>query len=125
MQAKLKLNLEDLKVESFDTTPGAVGSTGGTVFGLSENTPVAICPCENESGVTGTPDCNSVETCNGCATGGEPTCNQCELTDPQPNCVSGYYSCGQTEDGAYTCAQYNTCNYGATCNVGCTGWAGC
>ena len=95
---KLKLNLEDLKVESFQTTPEAEGSEEGTVFGFGEHTGQTYCdaPCF--------PTICNENTCNGFTCGG--TCsNTCLAT-----CS---YTCGSTCGS--TCSQ--TC--GSTCTCFC------
>ncbi|HEX5868917.1 MAG TPA: hypothetical protein VFY65_00805 [Longimicrobium sp.] len=77
---KLKLQLDDLRVDSFDTT--AVQKAKGTVFGEQ-------CTCWTQCGQN---------TCPGC-----PSCNDsCPAT-----CA---YSCDDHTCGGYTCAGYNTCN---------------
>ena len=89
---KLRLDLEDLSVESFDTTPAA-RAENGTVFGQQ-------CTCYTQCTCPGCPTCDA--SCNGtcdatcagtCAASCNGTCN---------------YTCGAS------C--YGTCDY--TCECG-------
>lgn len=86
---KLKLNLEDLKVESFATTPDA-RARRGTVFGQ-----------------THLPDCNT----QGCTEG----CTMANDTCIGPTCGE---SCAGWGCGSAPCTQEqtcpDTCNHGAT-----------
>lgn len=98
---KLKLNLEDLKVKSFDTLPAEAQSTG-TVYGQS-NTWEFLCCCEYESEATwntGCPGCGGTSPscftdCYSCYNTG-----QCCANDSAP----GYASCGTT-CGEPSCAE--------------------
>jgi hypothetical protein len=84
---KLKLKLEDLAVDSFDTTRSETPK--GTVFGEQ-------CTCYTNCTCPGCPTCYaSCDTT--CATCGENTCAQ---------------TCGDTCGGADTC---DLCNYPPTC----------
>jgi hypothetical protein len=91
MRSKLKLQLEDLSVESFDTSTSE--KPKGTVFGEQCTCPTA-CTCP------GCPTCDAScdDTCDG-------TCDSC-------------FSCGGT-CGQYTC--YHSCDLwcteGATCDA--------
>jgi hypothetical protein len=94
MRGKLKLNLEQLSVDSFDTTEAQTPK--GTVFGEQ-------CTCYTNCSCPGCPTCDA--SCNG-------TC------DASCNGTCGAYSCGgscdYTCDGYctvndYTCAPYGTC----------------
>ena len=92
---KLKLQLEDLSVESFDTTRPE--KARGTVFGEQ-------CTCYTRCTCLGGPTCNAScngtcnDTCNASCYGTcyEATCN---------NCGSGY--CGTDYD--VTCRGIGTC----------------
>jgi hypothetical protein len=78
---KLKLNLENLAVESFDTTPAALGKDGGTVFGQQ-------CTCYTQCTCPGCPTCDA--SCNG-------TCNaSCNGTCGATCDASCYGTCGGT-----------------------------
>ncbi|HEX6368108.1 MAG TPA: hypothetical protein VF006_04185 [Longimicrobium sp.] len=100
---KLKLHLEDLSVESFDTTRPAKAK--GTVFGEQ-------CTCYTQCTCPGCPTCANYNTC-------DATCpNTCDdyscAGSCGGSCAGG--SCGCTED--YTC-QGCTMQYDATCfNIG-------
>ncbi len=77
MNAKLKLNLEDLAVDSFDTTRPE--RPGGTVFGEQ-------CTCYTNCTCPGCPTCDA--SCNG-------TCDaSCDGTGGGTWC--DYMSCGGT-----------------------------
>lgn len=77
---KIKLNLDDLQVESFDTTPEARPEDRGTVFGFTTGSQV-ICDCDttpntcdlNSCDGGGTGDCNSTNEVT-CATGSQVIC---------------------------------------------------
>ena len=89
---KLKLQLEDLLVDSFDTTP--VQKEKGTVFGEQ-------CTCYTNCTCPGCPTCYA--SCNGSC---DASCNgTCGAT-----CDA---SCGGTCDYSCDCSQYS-CNY--TCD---------
>ncbi len=85
MQTKLKLNLEDLSVDSFDTTRPA--HKQGTVFGEQ-------CTCYTQCTCPGCPTCDA--SCNGTCAGtcGENTCvASCNGTCAPATCR---FSCGYT-----------------------------
>jgi hypothetical protein len=90
MNKKLKLNLEDLQVESFNTASGPPG--GGTVEGASgilwES--CLFGDCCGETGACAV----SYDSCNGCDT---------------DHCYSGY-PCGHTVQGSCPTFDENTCN---------------
>ncbi len=89
---KLKLDLEELSVESFATTPNRPAE-GGTVFGQQ-------CTCYTQCTCPGCPTCDA--SCNGTCGG---TCaGTCDAS------CNG--TCGCTAE--YTC-------YGQTCNDSCYG----
>ena len=68
---KLKLNLEDLQVESFDTTPQTL-KQNGTVFGFSHE-----CESEDTECTTCDPTAFNPPTCNGCTSGScGPVCTR-------------------------------------------------
>jgi len=88
MQSKLKLNLEDLTVDSFNTS--GAEKPKGTVFGEQ-------CTCYTNCTCPGCPTCYA--SCNGtCGGTCEASCNgTCAW------CGSGYISCNATECNGYTC----------------------
>jgi hypothetical protein len=88
MRGKLTLNLEDLSVDSFDTT--ATQKAKGTVFGEQ-------CTCYTNCTCPGCPTCDA--TCN--YTCDDATC---------PNCPTCAASC----NGTCNCPTNNTCGY--SCN---------
>jgi hypothetical protein len=95
--AKLKLQLEDLLIDSFDTTPAEKGR--GTVFGEQ-------CTCWTRCGQNTCPGCPTCDaSCNGtCAA----SCAQtCAYTCDDASCAG---TCGDTCD--YSCN-------GDTCFVSC------
>ncbi len=102
MQTKLKLNLEDLSVDSFDTV--GVEKRKGTVFGEQ-------CTCYTQCTCPGCPTCDA--SCNGTCGG---TCeNTCVNTCDDATCAG----CGSD----YTC-DYLRCRYEletACANTGCGG----
>jgi hypothetical protein len=91
---KLKLNLDDLKVESFDTTPMLAQETKGTVYGYSHQQThcYQITECQHTCAqgntcawqmtcglCTGQEGC-SAQCTNGCS-------NQCQNTDQGSTCL--------------------------------------
>ncbi len=98
---KLRLDLEDLSVESFATTPEA-GTEGGTVFGQQ-------CTCYTNCTCPGCPTCDA--SCNGtCGGTCGGTCDaSCNGTCAGATCDA---SCNGTCD--YSC--YGTCDYTCECN---------
>lgn len=96
---KMKLDLEELSVETFDTLPGSSGKAGGTVRAYLNTEEIISCIsfCEACTGDTcdtcaascgGT--CNTCSTCGGSTcegTCGENTCNGCG-TNPWETCPS-------------------------------------
>ncbi len=94
---KLKLNLDDLKVESFETTPEQP-KPKGTVVGNAE--PTELQPCDYSENPT---DCLCVtyaatcpntcyntcaSTCSTCGSTCEQTCGEhCHSTWPAPGCT--------------------------------------
>jgi hypothetical protein len=95
---KLKLRLEDLRIDSFTTTQ--VRKEKGTVYGEQ-------CTCHTQCTCPGCPTCYA--SCNG-------SCDaSCNGTCGGASC--GYscdYSCGGTCDA--------TCGGGSTCDPTCAGW---
>ncbi|HEX6371938.1 MAG TPA: hypothetical protein VF006_23645 [Longimicrobium sp.] len=94
---KLKLSLESLAVESFDTTKPETNK--GTVFGEQ-------CTCYTQCTCPGCPTCANYNTC-------DATCPAtCVNTCDDPSCAGscGGESCYET-CGEYTCAFtcYDTC----------------
>jgi hypothetical protein len=98
MRGKLTLNLEDLSVESFDTT--GTQKAKGTVFGEQ-------CTCYTNCTCPGCPTCD-----NTCAyTCDDATCPAC------PTCAAscnGTCNCGTNDTYAWTC-NATVGDYGYTC----------
>ncbi len=89
MRGKLTLNLEDLSVDSFDTT--ATQKAKGTVFGEQ-------CTCYSECTCPGCPTCDA--SCNGTC---DDTCaNTCAYTCDDASCAG---TCG------------DDCNYSLYCDT--------
>jgi hypothetical protein len=95
MRSKLKLDLDQLSVDSFDTTE--TEKQKGTVFGEQ-------CTCWTQCGQNTCPGCPTCDaSCNTCGASCYGTCGaSCGAT------------CGYTCDGwctvnDYTCAPYGTC----------------
>ncbi|HEY0016545.1 MAG TPA: hypothetical protein VGC13_09515 [Longimicrobium sp.] len=97
MQAKLKLNLEDLTVESFNTTTAE--KPKGTVFGEQ-------CTCYTNCTCPGCPTCD-----NTCAyTCDDATCPAC------PTCAASCNgTCQNCGTDAYSCYDTNCCPINETC----------
>ena len=92
MRGKLTLKLEDLSVDSFNTT--AVEKEKGTVFGEQ-------CTCWTQCGQNTCPGCPTCDnTCNGGAT--------CPYTCDDASCAG---SCGGAGCGAYS----DWCNSNQPC----------
>jgi hypothetical protein len=69
---KIKLNLDDLKVQSFETTPARAGSAAGTVFGY-----IASCDNCDETSDPGTACGFNTNGCTSqtlCSNGGASGC---------------------------------------------------
>ncbi|HYR09771.1 MAG TPA: hypothetical protein VEQ60_18490 [Longimicrobium sp.] len=98
---KMKLELEQLAVDSFDTS--AAPERRGTVYGR-QVTDFTHCTCP------GHPSCDGYDTCQG------PTCDAfCTYTQGDPSCditCHGRFTCEPSCD--YTCP-----GYGATCEYTC------
>ncbi|HEX6911474.1 MAG TPA: hypothetical protein VF142_13805 [Longimicrobium sp.] len=96
MRAKLKLNLDELNVDSFDTTKSE--RPKGTVFGEQ-------CTCYTNCTCPGCPTCDA--SCNGtCDASCNGTCDaSCNGTCA--SCGDSCDWCGTVND--YTCAPYGTC----------------
>ena len=96
---KMKLNLEALAIESFDTThPPA---KRGTVFGDQ-------CTCPTNCTCPGCPTCDGTcpqtcgDSCNGTCGGQwtcDPTCDSCYFT----GCVNTCYNCPTVSGGVCEC----------------------
>jgi hypothetical protein len=111
MQSKLKLNLDELSVESFDTT--RTEQKKGTVFGeqctcwtaCGQNTCPGCPTCDNTCAGTCAFTCDDAScagtcdaSCNGtCEASCNGTCAYCE----------SYDYCGTVND--YTCRPYGSC----------------
>jgi hypothetical protein len=106
---KLTLKLEDLSVDSFDTT--TTQKAKGTVFGEQ-------CTCYTNCTCPGCPTC--YESCNG--TCGDTCPATCAYTCDDASCAG---SCGDTcydTCGGYTCDGRRACGYTAlqtNCNEIC------
>jgi hypothetical protein len=105
MRGKLKLDVEDLSVDSFDTS--ASEKPKGTVFGEQ-------CTCYTQCTCPGCPTCDA--SCNG-------TCDAtCAYTCDDATCVAcSNDSCYDT-CGGYTCDGRRACGYTAlqtNCNEIC------
>ncbi|HEY0016540.1 MAG TPA: hypothetical protein VGC13_09490 [Longimicrobium sp.] len=100
MRSKLTLNLDDLSVDSFDTT--ATQKAKGTVFGEQ-------CTCYTNCTCPGCPTCDA--TCNyTCDDATCPNCPTCAAScNGTCNCPTGGYSCYDTD----CCPIENTCAYSA------------
>ena len=100
MAGKLKLELEHLAVESFDTQASA--ERKGTVFGEQ-------CTCWTNCTCPGCPTCAA--SCNGTCGG------TCDASACYGSCnCSGYYSCdGCTMEAMATCFNYGTCDPARVC----------
>jgi hypothetical protein len=99
MRTKLKLNLDQLAVDSFDTTTPA--AKAGTVFGEQ-------CTCYTNCTCPGCPTCDA--SCNGtCGASCNGTCgDSCDWTCNYTDCAcNSDYPCGT--------AQYSNCG-GMACN---------
>ena len=102
---KLRLDLDDLAVESFDTTQAQ--REKGTVFGEQ-------CTCQTACTCPGCPTC--YDSCNGtcgdtCAASCNGTCDySCGGTCYEWTCG---YDCGTINDG--TCQNYGTCHWNSPC----------
>ena len=102
MRGKLTLNLEDLSVDSFDTT--AMQKAKGTVFGEQ-------CTCYTNCTCPGCPTCY-----NTCAyTCDDATCPAC------PTCAASCNgTCQNCGTDAYSCYDTNCCPIEETClQTGC------
>jgi hypothetical protein len=103
MNSKLKLDLDQLTVDSFDTS--ATDKPRGTVFGEQ-------CTCWTACGQNTCPGCPTCDaSCNGtcagtCAASCNGTCN----------CPSYDYTCDGCTNWDVTCRNIGTCNpFGGTC----------
>lgn len=99
---KLKLRLEDLRIDSFTTEPAR--KEKGTVFGEQ-------CTCYTNCSCPGCPTCDA--SCNG--TCNATACGSCGASCGGTCDYSCDYSCGGTCD--------YTCGGGDTCDPTCSGWA--
>jgi hypothetical protein len=98
MQRKLKLDLDALQVESFDTT-SAGHRHDGTVFGQQ-------CTCYTQCTCPGCPTCDA--SCNGTC---EASCNgTCDATCNGTCGASCNGTCDYCTAYDYTCRNIGTCN---------------
>ena len=105
---KVKLALDALRVESFDTTAGD-GNGGGTVLGRAYSAPDALC--------SGYPHGCQSPLCIPTEVQGDPTCNE---TCPQ-SCSTCHNSCGGTCD---SCPDTCAASCPDTCQDTCPPWIG-
>ena len=98
MRSKLKLNLDELTVDSFNTETSE--RPKGTVFGEQ-------CTCYTQCTCPGCPTCDA--SCNGTCNGtcGENTCQASCYGTCDYSCGDSCNYCGTVND--YTCAPYGTC----------------
>ena len=96
---KMKLNLDELQVESFDTTPERSRKAAGTVQGFGLDT-VEIISCVFP--------CGGSDTCGGSCGGtcNDPTCSTCAGNTCEGTC--GGNTCGGTCNGL-TCDNTDPC----------------
>lgn len=100
---KLKLDLDDLEVESFQTTPDTGDSQEGTVYGYISDGPGntcdagctnnTACPVCTDFGCTNHTHCNQ-NTCHGCTAHtncGQNTCHNCPC--PTEPVMCGTFAC--------------------------------
>jgi len=100
---KLKLDLDQLAVDSFGTE--APERKSGTIFGEQ-------CTCYTQCTCPGCPTCDA--TCNGSC---GATCNaSCNGTCDYSCGGTCGYDCGGTINDA-TCNNYGTCHYGGPCYI--------
>ena len=93
---KIKLDLDQLEVESFDTTPTSVGRSRGTVYGFDEQTAVVGHTCGFPSALetecvecqTGAAACTQSDSCLGTCTPQCPTNESCPGTCFEVGCQS-------------------------------------
>jgi hypothetical protein len=86
---KLALNIEDLAVESFETSEDLAGR--GTVRGLESTGFEIICTCDSDNGTCDEScqgGCGTDYTCNSC----NGTCGgaSCGLCSNEPTCATGH-----------------------------------
>ncbi|HEX6912121.1 MAG TPA: hypothetical protein VF142_17090 [Longimicrobium sp.] len=109
MRGKLSLNLDDLAVDSFDTT--AHEKPKGTVFGEQ-------CTCYTNCTCPGCPTCDA--SCNGTC---DASCNgTCDVSCNGTCAGTCGDTCYETCYGAYTCDGRRICGYTAlqtNCNEIC------
>ncbi|HEX2081653.1 MAG TPA: hypothetical protein VHG08_28375 [Longimicrobium sp.] len=96
MRNKLKLDLDQLAVDSFDTEARATPK--GTVFGEQ-------CTCYTNCTCPGCPTCDA--SCNG--TCGENTCQASCNGTCGDTCNCSGYTCDYCTINDYTCNGYGTC----------------
>lgn len=102
---KLKLDLDNLRVDSFDTTPAEGNGGRGTVFGHAESFQYGCtdgASCDSCAGSCGTCEASCCGTCNTCYT----NCGTCPC---DYSCNGSCYSCGGSCDYSCggTCDQYD------------------
>ena len=98
MRTKLKLNLDQLSVDSFDTTRAEAKT--GTVFGEQ-------CTCYTNCTCPGCPTCDA--SCNGtCDASCNGTCDTgCGGGDTDFSCFGSCDGCAYTEAGYATYGEWN------------------
>lgn len=106
MRSKLKLHLEDLTIDTFNTT--SPSRSRGTVFGEQ-------CTCWTQCGQNTCPGCPTCEGYNTCGESCNGTCGAASC-----DCTYGEYTCGGscnlycTQGWEVTCRNVGTCYMGDT-----------
>jgi len=104
---KMKLDLESLSVESFDT--GDVGGLKGTVFAKSSENTACGPGDEDDASRVYISHCWG-QTCNG------PSCvNTCPPTACQTCANTCYHTCGPQQDSCWVSCRYSDCAGEYTC----------
>ncbi len=122
---KIKLNLDDLQVQSFDTTPVGGAAARGTVHGHGDTNQVGSCTCGGDTcaggaclvfGTDAATDCCGTGTAGG---GTFVTCETCAATCAN-TCAN---TCGASCNG--TCAQTCAASCNGTCEAACSNGGTC
>jgi hypothetical protein len=103
---KLKLHLDDLRVESFDTT--TVRKEKGTVFGEQ-------CTCPSACTCPGCPSCDATCPATCPYTCDDASCGASCGGTCDGSCDGGYTCAGCTWEPVATCFNYGTCDPGQIC----------
>lgn len=94
MRSKLSLNLDDLLVDSFDTT--SAQKEKGTVFGEQ-------CTCPTNCTCPGCPTCGATCPATCANTCDDATCGCSGVSCQETDCGCGPATCLQTNCGQYFC----------------------